>query len=92
VAAGAVRAVLDAGLRVPEDVALIGVGNVHYSDQLRIPLSTVDQSSSLVGEHAAGLLLRLIEKRTRGVRTVLVPPKLIVRESSARRPRISVPA
>lgn len=89
VAAGAAKAILDAGLKVPDDIALVGVGNVHYSDQLRIPISTVDQSSSLVGEHAAGLLLRLIEKRARGVRTILVPPKLIVRESSARSPRLS---
>ncbi|MGH9664683.1 MAG: LacI family DNA-binding transcriptional regulator, partial [Bryobacteraceae bacterium] len=40
VAAGAIKATLEAGLRVPEDVAIIGVGNVHYSDLLRVPLST----------------------------------------------------
>jgi LacI family transcriptional regulator len=92
VAAGAVKAILDAGLRIPEDIAVIGVGNVHYSDQLRIPLSTVDQSSALVGRNAAELLLRLIEKRARGTRTVLLPPRLIVRDSSRRngRPRRSV--
>lgn len=89
VAAGAVKAILDAGLRIPDDIAVVGVGNVHFSDQLRVPLTTVDQSSALVGEYAAGLLLRLIEKRARGVRTILVPPKLIVRASSDRTPRLS---
>jgi len=84
VAAGAVKAVLEAGLRVPQDIALVGVGNVHYSDQLRVPLSTVDQSSAQVGRNAAELLLRLIEKRTRGVRAILLPPQLIVRDSSLR--------
>jgi LacI family transcriptional regulator len=58
VAAGALKAILNAGLRIPEDIAVIGVGNVHYSDQLRVPLSTVDQSSALVGRIAAELLLR----------------------------------
>ena len=84
VAAGAVKAVLEAGLRVPHDIALVGVGNVHYSDQLRVPLSTVDQSSAQVGRNAAELLLQLIEKRTRRTRAILLPPQLIVRESSLR--------
>jgi LacI family transcriptional regulator, galactose operon repressor len=84
VAAGAVKAILEAGLRVPEDIAVVGVGNVHYSDQLRVPISTVDQSSLQTGQDAAELLLRLMEKRARGTRTILLKPKLIVRDSSAR--------
>ena len=84
VAAGAIKAVLEMGLKVPQDVALVGVGNVHYSDQLRVPLSTVDQNSSQVGRNAAELLLRLIEKRARGTRAILLPPHLIVRDSSLR--------
>jgi LacI family transcriptional regulator len=84
VASGALQAILDAGLKVPQDIALVGVGNVHYSDQLRVPLSTVDQSSALVGRNAAELLLHLIEKRARGVRTILLRPKLVLRESSLR--------
>lgn len=84
VAAGAVKAILEAGLHVPRDMAVVGVGNVHYSDQLRVPLSTVDQNSSQVGQSAAQLLLHLIEKRARGTRTVLLRPHLVVRESSSR--------
>ncbi len=84
VAAGAVKAILEAGLRVPQDIAVIGVGNVHYSDQLRVPISTVDQSSLQTGREAAELLLRLIDKRARGTRAIFLKPKLIVRESSSR--------
>ncbi|HEY1945664.1 MAG TPA: substrate-binding domain-containing protein [Bryobacteraceae bacterium] len=47
VAAGAIKAVLESGAKIPEDVAIIGAGNVHYSDLLRVPLSTIDQG----GEH-----------------------------------------
>jgi len=82
VAAGAVKAILDAGLEIPRDIAVVGVGNVHYSDQLRVPLSTVDQSSAKVGQNAAELLLHLIEKHTRGTRQILLPAQLIVRNSS----------
>src|SRR5262249_6732960 len=50
VAAGAIKAILEANLRVPEDIAVIGAGNVHYSDLLRVALSTVDQGSAQIGE------------------------------------------
>ncbi len=83
VAAGAVKAILEAGLRVPEDIAVVGAGNVHYSDLLRVPLSTIDQGSSALGESAAELLLQVIEsKRVHPSRSVFLPPRLIVRESS----------
>src|SRR5436305_7171287 len=86
VAAGAIRAVLDAGLKVPGDVAIVGAGNVHYSDLLRVPLSTIDQSSSLIGETAADLLVECMEAKTpRASRHLLIAPRLIVRESSRRR-------
>jgi LacI family transcriptional regulator len=84
VAAGAVKAILEAGLNIPHQMAVVGVGNVHYSDQLRVPLSTVDQNSSQVGQSAAQLLLNLIEKRARGSRTILLRPHLVVRDSSSR--------
>lgn len=86
VAAGAIKAILEAGLNVPEDIAVIGAGNVHYSDLLRIPLSTVDQSSSVIGETAAELLAHCIEeKKPIPPRRVLIPPRLVVRESSRRK-------
>ena len=86
VAAGAIKAILEAGLKVPHDIAVIGAGNVHYSDLLRVPLSTIDQSSSLIGETAADLLVECIEaKNPVSPRRVLIPPRLIARESSERK-------
>jgi LacI family transcriptional regulator len=86
VAAGAIKAILEAGLRVPEDVAVVGAGNVHYSDLLRVPLTTVDQSSLLIGRTAAELLLDSIEaKEPPAPRRVVFSPRLIVRESSLRK-------
>jgi LacI family transcriptional regulator len=86
VAAGAVKAVLEAGLDVPKDVAIIGAGNVHYSDLLRVPLSTIDQSSSAIGEAAAELLMKCIEEKAPlPPKRILIEPKLVTRESSLRR-------
>jgi LacI family transcriptional regulator len=85
VAAGAMKAVLDAGLRVPQDVAIVGAGNIHHSDLLCVPLSTIDQDSSKIGETAAEFLLEAFEsKGPPAWRTVLLPPRLVVRESSRR--------
>jgi len=88
VAAGALKAILEAGLRVPADIAVVGVGNVHYSDQLRVPLTTVDQCSLATGERSAEMLAKCIhldksEKRS-PVEAVYLPPSLVVRESSRR--------
>jgi LacI family transcriptional regulator len=86
VAAGAIKAILEAGLNVPGDIAVIGAGNVHYSDLLRVPLSTIDQSSTLIGETAADLLVECIEaKQPVPARRTLIAPRLVARESSRRK-------
>jgi len=85
VAAGAIKAILEARLRVPEDIAVIGAGNVHYSDLLRVPLSTIDQGSSAIGETAADLLARCMEsKQPPAPRRIFIPPRLVIRDSSRR--------
>ena len=88
-ALGALRAIEEAGLRVPEDISLVGYDNISFTSVKRISLTTVDQSSSLTGEAAARLLQeRMDTGRTRAVRHVLAP-SLIVRETTAEPPRAS---
>ena len=85
VALGAMKAILEAGRRIPEHVAVIGCGNVHYAGLLRVPLSSIDQQSATIGERAAGLALSLVEsKRTAKPETILLEPKLVVRDSTRR--------
>lgn len=85
VAIGAMRAILEAGLRLPCDVALVGAGNVHYSDMLSVPLTTIDQRTCRIGELASKLLLdRIGAKRTLQPKTILIPPKLLERDSTRR--------
>ncbi len=85
VALGAMRAILGAGLRIPQDIAVVGCGNVLYSDFLRVPLTSVDQDSSAIGKRAAALALSLVgAKGTVRPKTELVVPRLIVRESTLR--------
>jgi len=85
VAMGAMQATLEAGLRIPEDVAVIGCGNVHYAGLLRVPLSSVDQSSATIGEKAARLALSVVDaKGAARPKTVLLEPKVVVRASTER--------
>lgn len=84
-AIGAMDAILDAGLRIPQDIAIVGCGNLHYNRSLRVPLSSIDQRSSTIGERTARILLRAIEAKAkpRPV-SVILDPSLVVRESSRR--------
>jgi len=86
VALGAMRAILEASLRIPEDVAVVGCGNLSYSDFLRVPLTSVDQNSSEIGTISAALALSLVgaEKEKRP-KSELTRPKLVVRASSMRK-------
>jgi LacI family transcriptional regulator len=84
VAIGAMRAIAEAGLRVPDDIAVAGAGNVHYSDFLAVPLTTVDQGTFEIGKRAANLLLeRISSKRKLRPKKILIEPKLVVRQSTA---------
>jgi LacI family transcriptional regulator len=84
-AMGAMKAILEAGLRIPQDVAIVGAGNVRYASELRVPLSSVDQESQLLGERAAGLALNLVQAKTApAVEEIVCQPRLVVRESSLR--------
>lgn len=89
VALGAMRAILDARLRIPEDVAVVGCGNLSYSDFLRVPLSSVDQGSRQIAKAAASLALKLAHSKVAWrPRSELITPHIVVRASSLRIPGV----
>ena len=81
-AIGAMEAVRAAGLSVPEDIAFVGAGNLRYARYLRVPLTSVDQQPQELGLRAGELALEVMTNPEMSSRTVLLPPKLVVRESS----------
>ncbi len=85
-AVGALKAILDSGLRVPHDIAVIGCGNVRHAELMRVPLSSVDQDSAGIGRQAAALALGLLQSKGERPRpkTILLPPRLVARESTRR--------
>jgi len=83
-AIGAMKAIWEAGLRVPDDIAVVGVGDIALGDLLRVPLTTVGWSRRDQGRHAAELLLGSLEGVVDRPQRVVIPPRLIIRESSGR--------
>ena len=85
-AMGAMNYALDQGVRIPEDLAVIGCGNLHYDDSLRVPLSSIDQHSRQIGEQAARLTLAILHSKVPPKsETVVLQPQLVVRASTRRR-------
>jgi LacI family transcriptional regulator len=71
-------------LGIPEDIAFIGCGNFRYADYLRVPLSSIDQSTRELGAATGRMVLELVDKPDQAAKTVMVEAKLIVRGSSVR--------
>jgi len=82
-AIGAMKAIWDAGRRIPEDIAIVGAGDIALGDLLRVPLTTVSWSRDEQGKQAAKLLLdRIGPEPSDRFRSVVIPPHLIARRSS----------
>jgi LacI family transcriptional regulator len=86
-AIGAIAEILASGLRIPEDIAIVGCGNLHYDDALRIPLSSVDQKSQAIGERTAEILLGILDSKEQPqLRSIILEPSLAIRASSLKSP------
>lgn len=79
IAVGAVKAVLRAGLRVPEDLAIIGFDDSIVSRVIEPELTTVRIDSYRLGELAAELLFQLIDGETLRQDRITISTELIVR-------------
>jgi DNA-binding LacI/PurR family transcriptional regulator len=81
-AVGALRAIHDAGLRVPEDVALAGCDGTALSAQLSPPLTTIAIPAEEEGRHAARMLLARFEEAVADPMFEMLPTQLLVRRST----------
>lgn len=79
----ALRAAKFAGLRVPEDLSLVGFDNLDVVEYLTPPLTTIAQNAELIGAEAARRLLALTDGEASEDVLTLLPTRLIVRQSTA---------
>ena len=80
-AAGAYSVILERGLRIPEDIAVVGFDDDYYATSLSQALTTIHHPIAALGEKMAELLVELIEGRP-AERIHRLPTSLVVRESA----------
>ncbi len=85
-AAGALQVLTERGLRVPQDIGLVGFSNELFSSLTVPQITSVDQHCELMGRSATRLLLQVMEEREQpyAPRHVVLQPDLFVRASSLR--------
>ena len=83
VAIGAMRAIIEAGLRIPDDISIVGVDDIEMSAYCNPPLTTLRQS--LVGVATLGIeiLLDILEGKQPQESRIVLDPTLVVRGSTS---------
>ena len=80
-ALGAIKALRDANINVPEEVSVVGFDNQLFSAYMSPPLTTVKQPYDIFGETGINLLIETINTPSMPPKNIKYAPKLIIRES-----------
>jgi len=83
-AIGSVCAFQEVGLRVPDDISVVGFDDIQSAAYTSPPLTTVRQPLKKIGEIAAQTLLDRIEGKIKYVSEIAIEPELVVRQSTGR--------
>jgi LacI family transcriptional regulator len=89
-AMGAMQAIKEKGLKIPQDIAVVGFSNWFFSSMMDPPLSSVDQPGFEMGQEATKLLIRQIGVKSKDdtdpqPETKMLKTRLIIRESSLKK-------
>jgi len=87
---GAVEALKEADLRIPQDVAVIGFDDILDAKAHAPPLTTVRHSTFIMGYQALQLLCDLVEGRRVGEQVIQIPTRLVIRQSCGCRPGMNL--
>ncbi|MGL5700013.1 MAG: LacI family DNA-binding transcriptional regulator [Kluyvera sp.] len=82
VACGIISTLTANGLRVPENIAVVGFDNLPVAEMLNIPLTTVSQPIAALGKVSAEYLLALIHGQKYQYDAALLKPELVIRQSA----------
>jgi DNA-binding LacI/PurR family transcriptional regulator len=80
---GAIRAIKDVDLKVPEDISVVGFDDLKFSSLLDVPLTTAAQPFREIGAKAMEILLDKIEGKNNENQQIILKPKLIIRKSAS---------
>lgn len=83
VALGAMRAIIEQGLKIPDDISIIGFDDIWVSQKINPPLTTVKYNIYEIGYTAAQMLIKKISKESLESETVIMDVELNIRGSTA---------
>ncbi|MDI9459759.1 LacI family DNA-binding transcriptional regulator [Candidatus Darwinibacter acetoxidans] len=76
------RVLRQRGLKIPQDVAVMGVDNLKVTELLDPPLTTIDTSKMQMGTSSAEILLRAMHNQDKDIEHIVLEPKLVKRVSA----------
>ena len=80
-AAGIMTGLRDLGVRVPDDLSIVGFDDLVFSQMITPPLTTIHQNMPLKGQTAVDFMLQKLEGRTLSQTEVILPTYLVKRQS-----------
>jgi LacI family repressor for deo operon, udp, cdd, tsx, nupC, and nupG len=83
-AIGAMRAIKSKGLRVPEDVSVVGFDDIRFARYMDPPLTTVAQPKGELGREAMSMLIEMLRGIDVPARKRILPTQLVIRDSTGR--------
>jgi LacI family transcriptional regulator len=91
-AVGCMRYAKGVGLKIPEDLAVVGFDDIEMSSNVEPPLSTIRVFKEELGKVAVQTLVNMVKSKSDNVLTVHVPVELVVRASSTGKNAPRIPA
>ncbi|MBO8166936.1 MAG: LacI family DNA-binding transcriptional regulator [Kosmotoga sp.] len=80
-ALGAYRAIREKGLKIPEDVAVLGIDNLPSSEYMYPPLTSIDQNVEKFSDRAVNLLIEMMHSKKKSPQRIILTPKIVERQS-----------
>ena len=83
-ALGAIQEIIEQGLKIPEDISVVGFSNEPFTKFMELSITSVDQSPTEMGRIAAKVFLEEVNNgnKVKSVKHVVLSPELMVRKSS----------
>lgn len=78
---GAAKAIQEAGLRIPEDISIVGFDNISWFCDTVFPLTTIERNMGMLASKSTELLFDLIEKRKENIGKIFMDTNLVIRGS-----------
>ena len=79
---GVYKAIKERNLRIPEDIAVLSIDNIKYSNYITPPLTTISQEIDIFSKEVIDMLVEIIKSENNRVQSKMIEPKMIIRKST----------